>query len=282
MPETGFYNGKFLPTDSPCVQMEDRGHQFGDGIYEVTRFYDGKLFAFDKHLSRLRRSLKELELGCPYSDEEIAGLHQELIKRSGIENGTVYMQITRGSAPRAHPFPDAAVNVAMNVRKFDAGLEAQQKGIAVIFTEDIRWLRCDIKSLNLLGNVLAKQAAHIAGAAEAIQYRRDTGHVTEGSSSNFFVVKDDALHTHPLSNLILNGVTRTLVLEECAPKLGIEVIEEPFSTEYALSADEAFATSTGLEVTPVISIDGQAIGNGQPGPITNQLLAAYQKLVSST
>lgn len=282
MQELSFYNGTFITTADPQVGLEDRGYQFGDGVYEVTHFYGDKPFALDLHLDRLQRSLGEIRIGDPYSRAEWEALHRQLVEKSGIRDAAVYLQVTRGTAPRSHAFPDKATpNVSMTIRPSEPNLQQQAEGVKAIFVEDIRWLRCDIKSLNLLGNVLAKQAAHEGGAVEAIQYRREGNFITEGSSSNFFAVKKGALWTHPVSHLILKGITRTVLLEQCAPQLGLDVIERPFSPEFALTADEAFITSTSLEVTPVTAIDGHPIGSGRPGPVAQKLLAAFRELTGS-
>ncbi len=278
--EYGFFNGEFITLDTAKVQLEDRGYQFGDGIYEATRVYNGKCFALDRHLTRCRRSLRELRIPITYMDEELTAIHYDLIQKSGIQNGVIYFQITRATAPRTHYFPDQVIpNLSMTIRESEPNRKWQEDGIACMLAEDIRWLRCDIKSLNLLGNVLAKQAAHEKGLQGAIQFRKDTDLITEGSSSNFFIVKDGLIWTHPTDNLILKGVTRSILLEEVIPQLGYTVVEKAFTPEFALSAEEAFVTSTSLEVTPVVNIDGHTIGNGTPGKITQSLLQGYRELV---
>lgn len=278
--EYGFFDGEFVALDEPKVQLEDRGYQFGDGIYEVTRIYNGKLFALERHLERCRHSLRELRIPITYMDEELTAIHYDLIKKSGIKDGCIYFQITRGAAPRTHAFPDQIVPLlSMTIRPSKPDADQQENGIHCTLAEDIRWLRCDIKSLNLLGNVLAKQQAHETGCQEAIQFRKDTNLITEGSSSNFFIVRDGIIWTHPLSHLILKGVTRSILLEECAPKLGLTVVEKAFTPEFAQGADEAFITSTSLEVTPVVNLDGKTIGSGAPGEVTQKLLNAYHELV---
>ena len=277
----GFFDGEFISLDEPKVQLEDRGYQFGDGIYEVTRIYNGKPFALTRHLERCRRSLRELRIPITYMDEELTAIHNDLIKKSGIRNGAIYFQITRGCAPRAHAFPDQTVPLlSMTIRESAPDADQQENGIHCILAEDIRWLRCDIKSLNLLGNVLAKQAAHDKGVQGTIQYRKDQNLITEGSSSNFFIVKDDIIWTHPTNKYILKGVTRSILMDELIPKLGYTVVEKAFTPEFALTADEAFSTSTSLEVTPVVDIDGHTIGTGAPGSISCALLKAYHELVA--
>ncbi|MCR5439306.1 MAG: D-amino-acid transaminase [Selenomonas sp.] len=276
----GFFNGQFISLDSASVNLEDRGYQFGDGIYEVTRVYNGKCFALDRHLARCRRSMRELRIPITYMDEELTAIHYDLIQKSGIKDGTIYFQFTRGTAKRTHAFPDQVIpNLSMTIHESTPNRQWQEHGIECLLCEDLRWLRCDIKSLNLLGSVLAKQAAHDKGLQGAIQFRKDTNLITEGSSSNFFIVKDGLIWTHPTDHLILKGVTRSILFEEIIPQLGYTVVEKAFTPEFALSAEEAFVTSTSLEVTPVIAIDGHTIGNGTPGKITQSLLESYRKLI---
>jgi len=280
MKELGFFDGEFIDLNEKKISLEDRGYQFGDGIYEATKVYNGKCFALDRHLDRCIRSLRELKIPVTYTNAELKAIHEDIIKKSGITDGCIYFQITRTTAPRTHYFPDKIVpHFSMTIREGAVHTDWQKSGVHAIFTEDIRWLRCDIKTINLLGNVLAKQEAHEKNCQEAIQVRKGSNLVTEGSSSNFFVVKDDIVWTHPISNLILKGVTRSILFEECAKKLGITMIEKAFSPDFALTAHEAFITSTSLEVTPVIAIDNKHIGNGLPGKITLKLLKAYHELV---
>jgi D-alanine transaminase len=213
-------------------------------------------------------------------DEELTAIHYDLIQKSGIKDGTIYFQFTRGTAKRTHAFPDQVIpNLSMTIHESTPNRQWQEHGIECLLFEDLRWLRCDIKSLNLLGSVLAKQAAHDKGLQGAIQFRKDTNLITEGSSSNFFIVKDGLIWTHPTDHLILKGVTRSILFEEIIPQLGYTVVEKAFTPEFALSAEEAFVTSTSLEVTPVIAIDGHTIGNGTPGKITQSLLESYRKLI---
>ena len=278
--ELGFFDGEFISLNERRVELEDRGYQFGDGIYEATHIYNGKCFALERHLARCRRSLRELRIPVTYMDEELTAIHNDIIEKSGIKDGSIYFQITRGIAKRTHYFPDKVVPLlSMTIREGTPNAKNQKEGIRCMFFEDIRWLRCDIKTINLLGNVLAKQAGHEKCLQGTIQYRKDTNLVTEGSSSNFFIVKDGVIWTHPISNLILKGVTRSILVEEIIPKLGYTIVEKAFSPEFALTADEAFATSTSLEVTPVIEIDGKKIGDGKPGPVAASLLDTYHELV---
>ena len=278
--ELSFFNDHFYAPGEAQVDIEDRGYQFGDGIYEVTHVYNGKLFAFDRHLARFRRSMREMHIPITYMDEELTAIHNDLIEKSGIKSGAIYFQVTRGTAARAFPFPGRATpNLSMTIRESTPNREQQERGISLTLAEDIRWLRCDIKSLNLLGAVFAKEKAKAEGCEEALLYRKDTGLVTEGASSTFFLIKDGVVWTHPLDHLVLPGVTRAVVVEECAKELGLTVIEKTFTPEFAQKADEAFETSTSLEVTPVIKIGGKKIGSGAPGEITKKIMESFQGLI---
>jgi D-alanine transaminase len=275
----GLIDGKIIGLDEKVIEIEDRGYQFGDGVYEVTRVYNHRPFALNLHFERLRRSLSELRISSPYTFEELAKFHDLLIQTSGIGEGSVYLQITRGVSPRAHVFPEHVVSrLTMTIQPVTPKNELRAAGAAGIFVPDERWLRCDIKSINLLPNVLAKQQATEAGAFEAIQVR--DGWVTEGSMTNFFVVKDGLLRTHPANHLILRGISRRLILERLAPQLGLRVAEEPFGVAFAKSADEAFVTATVTEVMPMVSLDGARIGNGKPGPVARRLIEALHALVA--
>jgi D-alanine transaminase len=275
----GLVDGKITDLNEMVTQMEDRGYQFGDGVYEVTRVYNGRCFAFKPHMDRLYRSLRELKIPATYTVDELAEFHEQLIKESGIKEAGIYLQITRGVAPRAHGFPDNVVpRLTMTIRPASVNHALRETGATAIFVPDVRWMRCDIKSINLLGNLLAKQQAKEAGVFEGIQVR--DGIVTEGSSSNFFVVKDGVLWTHPLSNLILRGITRTVMMEKVIPKLGLTVIEKTFDVDFVKKAEEAFVTGTTTEVMPFVKIDGVPVGNGKVGPVVLKLMEAYSALTN--
>lgn len=276
----GYFDGKIIELGEKVVAIEDRGYQFGDGIYEATMVYHGKCFALDRHLERAMRSLRELKIPIVYTMEELKELHDHLIAESEIKNGVVYFQITRSTAPRSHCFPEKVVpHLSMTIRPLETPTDLQLTGIKCVFAEDLRWLRCDIKSLNLLGNVLAQQQAHEANCPEAILVRKDTNSVTEGASSNAYIVKDGIVWTHPANHLILKGVTRSILLEDIAPKLGITMLEKAFTPEFALTADEVFITNSSMEVAPVVALDGKRIGGGTPGELTLKLQKAYKELV---
>jgi D-alanine transaminase len=278
MPDIGFVNGRFLPLEEATVPVEDRGFQFGDGIYEVIRTYHGRPFHLDAHLARLERSAKAIELPLPWTIQQWAAYVQEGIRRSGYSESKVYLQLTRGVAPRDHAFPAAprptAVMTVREMRPLDPALRSS--GAAVMTMDDWRWGRCDIKSVNLLPNVLARQKAKQAGCFEALFIRN--GQVTEGAVSNVMVVKAGRVLTAPEGERILSGVTRTVVLE-LARKEGLPV-EERFVTQDELcGADEVFLTSTTVEILPVVRVDGQQVGSGKPGPVTQKLQAAFHGLV---
>lgn len=273
----GLLDGKIIDLTENVVPMEDRGHQFGDGVYEVTKVYNGRCFALKPHMDRLYRSLRELLIPAVYTYEELAEFHDLLIKESGITEGAIYLQITRGVAPRAHGFPENVVpRLTMSIRPSSINKNILEGGKGLLIPDE-RWLRCDIKSLNLLGNVLGKQKAKNAACVEAIQVR--DGIVTEGTSSNFFVIKDDVVWTHPRCNLILTGITRTILVDKIIPALGLVFVEKKFDEAFAKSANEAFISGTTSEITPILSLNGQVIGNGAIGSITSKLQKAYWALI---
>ncbi|AJQ28110.1 D-amino-acid transaminase [Pelosinus fermentans] len=279
MRELGLINGRLVDMNENVVTMEDRGHQFGDGVYEVTKVYNGKCFALRPHLDRLYQSLRAIRIPATYTFEELVQFHEALIKESGITEGSIYLQITRGAAPRVHPFPEQVVPcLTMSIRPSGpVKQELRDNGVKIILIPDERWLRCDIKSLNLLSNVLGKQQAKEAGCYEAVMVR--DGSVTEGTSSNFFVVKDGVIWTHPATNLILKGVTRTILLERLAKELDLTILEKAFDVSFVKGASEAFLSGTSTEIMPVISIDGKLVNDGVVGPITRKLQAAYTQLI---
>lgn len=269
------WNGEILPKERVHIDPEDRGYQFGDGVYEVIRIYNGKPFAEAAHFERLLKSLQALRIPFPFPLPDISTKLAELLRREVIMDGIIYLQVTRGTAPRAHAFPtEGKANLIAYASPYPRPLKSIEEGGEAILMEDIRWLRCDIKSLNLLGSVLAKEEAKEKGALEAILHRGDT--VTEGSSSNVFIVKKDILYTHPTNHLILNGITRQVVLQ-IAERLHIPVREEAFSVGDLSTADELMITSTINEITPIIRIGEQSIGNGKPGEITRRLQGAFER-----
>ncbi len=266
--------------EQPSISIEDRGLQFGDGIYEVIRIYEGSFHLLEPHLSRLYRSMNAIDLHPFFTKDELIHMLYELVKKNQFtKSGYVYLQISRGVQPRNHHYADDLTGTFYAyLGKMERPLAAMLKGISVCTAEDIRWLHCDIKSLNLLPNVLARTNAERNGYDEAL-FVRSSGVVTEGSSSNFFLVKNGTLYTHPANNLILNGIARQHVLS-LAEALSIPIKEEEFGVEDVLQADECFFTSTGIEVMPMMQLDGKQVGSDIPGPITKQLQAAYEVSIS--
>jgi D-alanine transaminase len=273
-------NQSIIPRDQAFVSFDDRSHQFGDGIYEVVRIYNGNLFALEEHIQRFERNAREIFLSFPYTIEELIGYMKELVTRNSIQDGIVYVQMSRGSSPRNHVFPDASVKpeILGFAKPLPRPVEKLQNGVKAILTEDIRWLRCDIKTLNLLANVLAKQKAVEAGAYEAIFHRGDV--VTEASASNLCIVKGGLLLTHPATNLILHGITRQIVLQ-LAKEIGIPVLEQAFKVEDLFAADEVFLTGTTSEVLPVTQIGIKMIADGVPGLVTRKIQAAFEQKIAA-
>lgn len=279
MPAIGFVNGTFMPLEQATVSVEDRGYQFGDGVYEVIRTYRGAPFQVEAHFARLARSARAIELSMPYSNREWNELVAEGLKRAGFAESKVYIQLTRGVAPRDHAFPaESRPTVVMTVRELQPLAQAVcDAGVAAITLDDIRWGRCDIKSVNLLANVLARQRAKEAGVFEAI-FVLD-GVVTEGSVSNVLVVRHGTLATAPEGARILSGVTRSLVLD-LARKERLPVEERAVSLEELRHADEVFLCGTTVEVLPVVRIDGRVVGTGKPGPLTGRLGERFKQAVT--
>lgn len=271
----GYLNGSYLAQEEIKISPNDRGFLFGDGVYEVIRAYRGKFFQAAEHLTRLRRSLHELEI-ADVDTEELRQVAGELLTRNGLEknDATVYIQVTRGAAPRRHAFPDPSTppTVYVTVSTFNAPTKKSENGVQVILVPDIRWARCDIKSIALTPNVLANQRAVECGAEEAL-FVRD-GIITEGSHSNFAAVFHGELQTHPKTNQILAGITREVALE-LAHDLGIPVKEFPIFEEDIHYADEAMLFSTSNEVMPVVQVGNVPVRDGKPGPLTRQLQRAF-------
>lgn len=267
-------NGEIVKEQDLEISKEDRGYQFGDGIYEVIRVYEGDLFTATEHIDRFYESAEKIRITVPYTKDVFHKMLYDLVEMNNIDNGQVYVQITRGAAERNHQFPvDVEPVVVGYTKSVERPVAFMEQGVKATLIEDVRWLRCDIKSLNLLGNVMAKQQAYEEGYFEAVLHRGDT--VTEGSSSNMYGIKDGVVYTHPATNLILNGITRRVILEICE-EFGIKVVEEPFTKQQALEMDEFFMSSTTTEVMPVVEISGHTIGNGTPGEMTRKLQQAFE------
>jgi D-alanine transaminase len=262
-----YLNGEFIPKNEAVISPEDRGFNFADGIYEVIKYYNGKPYRYADHLDRLKRSLREVQIsfeGC----DQLESVFQELLEKNGLggQEAGVYLQISRGSQTRIHRFPDnIKPTVYATVFPFASKWDQLENGVKVITTEDIRWLRCDIKSISLLPNVMAAQKAHEQDAVEAIFIRN--GVVTEGSHSSFLAVKNGVVYTHPDSNLILPGITKIVIREICRAN-NIPLAEEGIPATELANMDEMMIVGTGSEVTPVIQIDEMLVGNGKPGSVT--------------
>jgi D-alanine transaminase len=280
MSRLAYVNGRFLRQGEAGVSIEDRGYQLGDGIYEVWAVIDGKLVDAPGHFARLARSLGELSIPMPMSPAALAVALRETVRRNRVRHGIVYLQITRGVARRDHVFPSAPIapTVVITARSTD-GAAAQAKaahGVGVITLPENRWGRCDIKTINLLPNVLAKQAAKEAGAFEA-WFVDSGGLVTEGASSNAWIVDaEGVLRTRDTGANILRGVTRLSVLD-VARQAGYTVEERPFTVAEAKAAREAFVTGAGALVMPVVRIDETPVANGHPGEIATALRALYME-----
>jgi len=280
-----YVNGRYAPHAQACVHIEDRGFQFADGVYEVWAAFDGRLADADGHFERLSRSLSELRIDQPMTRPALERVLRETLRRNRVRDGIVYLQITRGAAPRDHAFPEpgAPATVVVTARAIDfAAAEAKAaKGVAVITQPDQRWGRCDIKTVGLLPNALAKQAAREMGAYEAWLIDAE-GLVTEGASTNAWIVDaEGVLRTRDTGANILRGVTRKTLLQ-IAAELQMRVEERPFTLAEAKSAREAFITAASAFVTPVVKIDGAPVANGQVGPVAKRLRALYLKAAKRT
>ena len=275
MSRTVFVNGEYLPEEQAKVSIFDRGFVFGDGIYEVVPVIGGKMVDKAPFLERLKRSLGELRIDMPMSEDEFVAMHEKLIELNGIDEGGVYSQITRGVADRDFAFPAPGTKpsvAAFTMKKPLLDNANAHTGVKVVTVDDIRWKRRDIKSIALLGQVMAKQAAVEKGAFEG--WMVEDGYVTEGTSSTAYIVKDGTIITRPLSNEILPGIRRKVIKQLCADK-GVKLEERLFTVEEALAADEAFLSSATTLVMPIVEIDGHTIGGGQPGPVARQMREYY-------
>ncbi|MED4650833.1 D-amino-acid transaminase [Bacillus pseudomycoides] len=276
------FNGRIvnMKEEQPMVALEERGLQFGDGIYEVFRLYNGKPHLLDLHLERFFKSMKEIHLVPPFTKEELIEQLQQLIEKNQFqEDGNVYIQISRGMQPRNHVYESNLEPTCFaNIVSFPRPLSLMEKGIKVTVEEDIRWKFCHIKSLNLLPNIMIKNKINEEGYQEAILVR--DGIVTEGCHSNFFIIKNNKVITHPADQLILHGITRHHVIA-LATALHIEVEEQGFSLQEVYEADECFFTATPLEILPVIQIGDESFGNGERGPVTRKLQEAYEESIAT-
>jgi D-alanine transaminase len=278
MTRTVYVNGDYLPEGEAKVSIFDRGFLMADGVYEVTSVLDGKLIDFDGHVKRLARSLKELEMTCPVTEGELLAMHRELVARNGIDQGMIYLQVTRGNpGDRSFVFPDpdlpgTIVAFTQNIPNL-ADAPAAKTGFKIITIPDLRWSRVDIKTVQLLYPSMGKMAAKKAGVDDS-WFTDEAGAVTEGTSNNAYIVKGNRIITRALGNDILHGITRAAVLRFAA-EAQFEIEERPFTAAEAQGADEAFSTAASIFVMPVVEVDGKPVGTGKPGPVATRLREIY-------
>lgn len=276
-----YVNGEYVPEEDAKISVFDRGFLFADGVYEVSAVIDRKLVDNEAHLIRLKRSMNELSMTPPCSDEEIEAIQMQMIDRNDLDEGVIYLQVTRGAADRDFAFPtDATSSLVMFTQKKNiTGNATASKGISVVTRPDIRWKRRDIKTVGLLPASMAKQSAVEAGVDDA--WMVEDGFVNEGTSNNAFIVTEDGkIITRHLGNEILHGITRKAVMELAAQE-NLEVEERPFTPEEAYEAREAFSTSASAFVMPVVKIDGHVLGNGVPGPVSEKLRHLYLEMAKA-
>ncbi len=268
---TIYLNGKFVTSDKASISPDDRGFYFADGVYEVIKYYKGRAFCFEDHLARLRNSLASIRINN-FSPDPLQEIGNRLIEINNLKDkyAGLYIQVTRGVAPRMHRFPEKEIPPTLYVRVFELPVfrSELQNGITVISREDFRWHRCDIKSIALLANTMLFQEAVEHGAGECFLVR--DGFYTEATHSNIMAVMNHTVYTHPDSNLILPGITKKVVLQICGD-LAVKFVERPIRAEETLSFDECFITGTGSEIIPVVGIDGHRVRDGRPGAITRKL-----------
>jgi D-alanine transaminase len=277
MSETIYLNGKLIPKSEAVISPEDRGFNFADGVYEVVKYYHGKPFRYEDHLERLKRSLREVRIDLD-DFEQFKSIFQKLLESNGLigQEAGIYLQVTRGSHSRMHSFPaNIRPTVYASAFPFSSNRAQIEEGVKVITADDIRWLRCDIKSIALLPNVLNAQIAIENEAAETIFIRN--GITTEGTHSNFAAVKNGIVYSHPNSNLILPGITKKVVLEICNAN-NIKVVEEGIPAKELENMSEMMILGTGSEVTPVVQINNKLVGNGKPGPVTRLIQEKFFEL----
>ena len=285
MGRIAYVNGRFVPHSQAMVHIEDRGYQLADAVYEVWALFDGRLGDAEGHFARLERSLSELQIPMPMSRRALTLVLREAVRRNRVRDGVLYLQVSRGVAPRDHAFPQGDVRpaVVITAKAVDrAAADAKAaKGVAVVTVPENRWGRCDIKTVGLLPNAMARQKAKEAGAAEA-WFVDDLGFVTEGAASNAWIVDADGrLRTRDTNANILRGVTRRTLMDVIA-KEGLEVDERPFTPADATAAREAFITGAGALVIPVVAVDGEPVGDGSPGPLASRLRRLYIEQARAT
>ncbi len=276
MSDIAYLNGEFLPLDQARVSVLDRGFIFGDGVYEVIPVYSRRPFRLPEHIARLQRSLDAIRLPNPMTDAEWSRLINDLVARHAGEDQSVYLQVTRGVAKRDHAFPKEGKQTVfmMSSPLVTPGKDLVDNGVPCITAADYRWLKCDVKSVSLLGNCLLRQSAVDAGAAEVVLFR--DGHLTEASASNVFVVRNGKLLAPPKNHLILPGITYDVVLE-LAASIGIAVELRRIPEQEVRGADEIWVTSSTKEVLAVVTLDGKPVGTGKPGPVFKRVYQAFQE-----
>ena len=279
MKELTYFNGEMVESGAKVVSLDDRGYCFGDGVYEVVRVYNGRAFAFSYHQDRLYRSMREMDIPVRMPPDELQELHEIMIEQSEITDGYIYLQITRGVTPRHHAFERSKLEpqMYMFIKPITTDLGTLQEGVKAITLPDERWARVDIKTLNLIPNILAQTKAEKKGAYTAILVR--DGIVTEGATSNVFVMKDGVCYTHPANHHILKGITRQLVVTRVAPTAGITIIEREFDEAFLKDADEIFFTDTIGGIIPIITLNREPVGDGKPGKAAKVLAEQLQHLM---
>lgn len=279
MKELTYFNGEMVESGAKVVSLDDRGYCFGDGVYEVVRVYNGRAFAFSYHQDRLYRSMREMDIPVRMPPDELQELHEIMIEQSEITDGYIYLQITRGVTPRHHAFERSKLEpqMYMFIKPITTDLGALQEGVKAITLPDERWARVDIKTLNLIPNILAQTKAEKKGAYTAILVR--DGIVTEGATSNVFVMKDGVCYTHPANHHILKGITRQLVVTRVAPTAGITIIEREFDEAFLKDADEIFFTDTIGGIIPITTLNREPVGDGKPGKVAKVLAEQLQHLM---
>ena len=279
MKELTYFNGEMVESGAKVVSLDDRGYCFGDGVYEVVRVYNGRAIAFSYHQDRLYRSMREMDIPVRMPPDELQELHEIMIEQSEITDGYIYLQITRGVTPRHHAFERSKLEpqMYMFIKPITTDLGALQEGVKAITLPDERWARVDIKTLNLIPNILAQTKAEKKGAYTAILVR--DGIVTEGATSNVFVMKDGVCYTHPADHHILKGITRQLVVTRVAPTAGITIIEREFDEAFLKDADEIFFTDTIGGIIPITTLNREPVGDGKPGKAAKVLAEQLQHLM---
>ena len=279
MKELTYFNGEMVESGAKVVSLDDRGYCFGDGVYEVVRVYNGRAFAFSYHQDRLYRSMREMDIPVRMPPDELQELHEIMIEQSEITDCYIYLQITRGVSPRHHAFERSTLEpqMYMFIKPITKDLSVLQEGVKAITLPDERWARVDIKTLNLIPNILAQTKAEKKGAYTAILVRN--GIVTEGATSNVFVMKDGVCYTHPADHHILKGITRQLVVTRVAPTAGITIIEREFDEAFLKDADEIFFTDTIGGIIPITTLNREPVGDGKPGKAAKVLAEQLEHLM---